>query len=93
MGKRISSNPLSLAIAASFIAHSTMTSRKADYDIVINPQMAFGTGHHETTSLIIGELLDNNLQGKVLARYGLRHIYPRHIGTHAWCCSPAQLST
>lgn len=27
-GKRISSNPLSLAIAASFIAHSTMTSRK-----------------------------------------------------------------
>ncbi len=37
---------------------------QAAYDIVINPQMAFGTGHHETTSLIIGELLDTDLQGK-----------------------------
>ena len=32
--------------------------------------MAFGTGHHETTSLIIGELLDNNLQGKSLLDMG-----------------------
>ncbi len=37
---------------------------QAEYDIVINPQMAFGTGHHETTSLIIGELLNTDLQGK-----------------------------
>ena len=43
---------------------------KAKYDIVINPQMAFGTGHHETTSLIIGELLDSNLQGKSLLDMG-----------------------
>ena len=43
---------------------------QAEYDIVINPQMAFGTGHHETTSLIIGELLDNNLQGKSLLDMG-----------------------
>ena len=40
------------------------------YDIVINPQMAFGTGHHETTSLIIGELLDSNLQGKSVLDMG-----------------------
>lgn len=31
------------------------------YDIVINPQMSFGTGHHETTSLIINELLEAEL--------------------------------
>ncbi len=37
---------------------------QAEYDIVINPQMAFGTGHHETTSLIISELLKTNLSGK-----------------------------
>ena len=43
---------------------------QAKYDIVINPQMAFGTGHHETTSLIIGELLDNDLQGKSLLDMG-----------------------
>jgi ribosomal protein L11 methyltransferase len=36
----------------------------AEYDIVINPQMAFGTGHHETTGLIMGELLDADLQDK-----------------------------
>ena len=48
------------------VIHSTFHQDvpQAEYDIVINPQMAFGTGHHETTSLIIGELLDTDLQGK-----------------------------
>ena len=48
------------------VIHSTFHHNvpQAKYDIVINPQMAFGTGHHETTSLIIGELLDADLQGK-----------------------------
>jgi ribosomal protein L11 methyltransferase len=36
----------------------------AEYEILINPQMAFGTGHHETTSSIIAELLDTDLLGK-----------------------------
>lgn len=31
------------------------------YDIVIDPKMAFGTGHHATTSLIIEQLLEMNL--------------------------------
>ena len=54
------------------IIHSTFHRDvpKAEYDIVINPQMAFGTGHHETTSLIINELLDSNLQGKSLLDMG-----------------------
>lgn len=54
------------------VIHSTFHEDvpQAEYDIVINPQMAFGTGHHETTSLIIGELLDNDLQGKSLLDMG-----------------------
>ena len=43
---------------------------QTEYDIIINPQMAFGTGHHETTSLIIGELLEADLQGKALLDMG-----------------------
>ncbi len=48
------------------VIHSTFHQDvpQVEYDIVINPQMAFGTGHHETTSLIISELLDTDLQGK-----------------------------
>ena len=33
------------------------------YDIVIDPKMAFGTGHHATTSLVIRQLLAMNLRG------------------------------
>jgi len=43
---------------------------KAKYDIVIDPKMAFGTGHHETTSLVIGRLLQMDLQGKTLLDMG-----------------------
>lgn len=54
------------------VIHSTFHHNvpQAEYDIVINPQMAFGTGHHETTSLIIGELLEADLQGKALLDMG-----------------------
>lgn len=43
---------------------------KVKYDIIINPQMAFGTGHHETTSLIINELLSMDLEHKAVLDMG-----------------------
>ena len=54
------------------VIHSTFHQDvpQAEYDIVINPQMAFGTGHHETTSLIIEELLDSELPNKSLLDMG-----------------------
>lgn len=34
------------------------------YEIVIDPKMAFGTGHHDTTSLMIACILDEDMSGK-----------------------------
>lgn len=35
----------------------------AEYDIVIEPKMSFGTGHHETTHMMIQHLLEMNIEG------------------------------
>ena len=52
--------------------HSTFhkDTPKTEYEILINPQMAFGTGHHETTSSIISELLDADLKDKSVLDMG-----------------------
>jgi len=40
------------------------------YDIVIEPKMSFGTGHHETTHLMIQHLIHLNLNGKTVLDMG-----------------------
>ncbi|MEO6633273.1 MAG: 50S ribosomal protein L11 methyltransferase [Mucilaginibacter sp.] len=34
------------------------------YEIVIDPKMAFGTGHHQTTSMMLQLMLENEFSGK-----------------------------
>lgn len=48
--------------------HKTYPSCK--YDITIDPKMSFGTGHHETTSLMLEEILKMNLADKKLLDMG-----------------------
>lgn len=41
-----------------------------EYDIVIEPKMSFGTGHHETTYLMIEELLKMEVKSKKILDMG-----------------------
>lgn len=43
---------------------------KAEFDIVIDPKMAFGTGHHATTAQVISCLLNEDLKGKTVIDMG-----------------------
>ncbi len=40
------------------------------YDIIIEPKMSFGTGHHQTTHMMIQHLLKNNLVDKTVLDMG-----------------------
>ncbi len=43
---------------------------KARYNIIIEPQMSFGTAHHETTSLLLELMLEENMTGKAVLDMG-----------------------
>lgn len=42
----------------------------AKYDIVIEPKMSFGTGHHETTFMMTRHILQNEMKDKVVLDMG-----------------------
>ncbi len=41
-----------------------------EHELIINPKMAFGTGHHETTHLVIEAMQYLDLKGKTVLDYG-----------------------
>ena len=43
---------------------------KARYEIIIEPNMAFGTGNHETTSMMLEAILAEDLSGKTVLDMG-----------------------
>jgi ribosomal protein L11 methyltransferase len=43
---------------------------KVEFDIVIEPKMSFGTGHHETTHMMLQHILDHDFKGKSVLDMG-----------------------
>ncbi|MCK0188363.1 50S ribosomal protein L11 methyltransferase [Arenibacter sp. F20364] len=43
---------------------------EVDYDIIIEPKMSFGTGHHETTHMMLQHILDHDFTGKSILDMG-----------------------
>lgn len=54
------------------IIHSSFhqPEKSYDYNILIDPKMAFGTGHHQTTGLILKEILQMDLHEKSVLDMG-----------------------
>lgn len=54
------------------IIHSTFHEVEGEYDyrIIIDPKMSFGTGHHQTTGLILKEMLSMHFQRKSVLDMG-----------------------
>lgn len=61
-----------IAVGDRVVIHSSFHTDypSCEHEIVIDPKMAFGTGHHATTSLIIERLLDMPLVGKSVIDMG-----------------------
>ena len=62
-------NPLLIAERVSIRApfHDPMP---AEHELIIEPKMSFGTGHHATTALMIEQMLDIDMQGLDVVDYG-----------------------
>ncbi|WP_420400538.1 50S ribosomal protein L11 methyltransferase [Flagellimonas sp.] len=45
-------------------------SENVEFDIVIEPKMSFGTGHHETTHMMLQHILENPFEGKSVLDMG-----------------------
>lgn len=61
-----------IIIANKCVVHSTFHTNvpHAEFDIVIDPKMAFGTGHHATTSMMAQYVLEADLSGRTVIDMG-----------------------
>ena len=61
-----------IVIGDECVIHSTFHTdiSHARYDIVIDPKMAFGTGHHATTSMMLRHILNSDIEGRQVIDMG-----------------------
>ena len=61
-----------IVIADKCVIHSSFHEDvpQAGYDILIDPKMSFGTGHHETTLLMLSAIVDTDLSHKSVLDMG-----------------------
>lgn len=61
-----------IVVSGRCVVHSSFHTDlpKAEYDIVIDPKMSFGTGHHQTTRCMMEFLLDDDIAGKKVLDMG-----------------------
>lgn len=62
--------PVSVEHFAGVRASFHPENKEVKYDLVINPKMAFGTGHHETTWLVMEMMKDLRVSGKKVLDFG-----------------------
>lgn len=55
-----------IIVSEECVVHSSAHKKfpKVKYDIIINPRLAFGTGYHETTNMLLSEIIKSNLKNK-----------------------------
>ena len=63
--------PLVLA-GGRLVVHSTFHTDfpEAEYEVIVDPKMAFGTGHHATTTMMANHLFNMDLKGKKILDMG-----------------------
>ena len=67
---------------------------KAKVDLLISPKMAFGTGHHETTHMMLDHMQSLSLKGKKVLDYGcgtgILSVFSRMQGCEEMTCIDIQ---
>lgn len=63
-------DPVVIGSFCAIRAHFHAPISTVQHDIVITPKMSFGTGHHATTSLMIGAMEHVNMVGKTVLDFG-----------------------
>lgn len=61
-----------IAIGDVVFVRATFHEPRPEYrhEIVIDPKMAFGTGHHQTTAMMLHQMLENDFTGKAVLDMG-----------------------